>query len=739
MDSNQQQILVYLAKLEKQLIKIYGSTYQAAVEINAVRQAIEQGDTFSWSGNRQAAAQVDKLLQQLSAKVQTIIANGIVSCYRQGERHVTGDVIKALGIRNRQMQKEVTEISDTATDQRREQGVTAAARLNARRGGIQASSRIWKENAKKELEIIIQNGIKEGKSPQEVAQSIRPYLLDEHRYEKSVYNPATGRLERSEAARNYHPGQGVYRSSFKNALRMARTEMTQAYRAAEWESYQNNPLVTAYEIKLSGNHTTKKTVKGKSVVVPLTDICDKLAGVYPKTFKWEGWHPQCRCYMVPVTVGKSDFRKLIEARQADRKAKREGKEATAVRQLEQRAANRPLPQQYTDWLKANQGRIDEARKRGGSIPQWITDNYPNQQPTTKPTILQQAAQRHAARTQETIDRLRAMIAARKSYFDVMQLADEWGGKGWFDELQQAYKNQDAAEISRHAADARKYIAGVSQKYTDTIANATALIAKAKPLGVGTAELERLVAAIRKDKKTFPHATMQREIGEAIVKVTDAIKSMASQLDTINDTLAKTGIAYNDVKPNKTELTDEQIYTKLCGGDKTKGSCSSLAFAYAGNRAGYDVLDYRDGSSREFFSRSGNIVEIAKRTGGIIERNTSDFTKAKSLLSNVQKGKEYYFTCGKHAAVVRMKADGSGLEYLEMQSSIENGWKTLTTDVLKRRFGAQRSHSIYGHKLETSDVIIDIELLKKDPGFRRLLGYINTAKDKQHKGSSGTIK
>lgn len=374
MDSNQQQILRYLAQLERQLIKIYGSTYQAAIEINEVRQAIESGANFTWSGNRQAAAHADKLLQQLSAKVQTIIANGIVSCYRQGERHVNGEVIKALGIRSKKQQKDVTEISDAAADQRREQGVTAAARLNERRGGIQSSSRIWQQNAKKELEIIIQNGIKEGKSPQEVAQSIRPYLLDQHRYEKSVYNPETGKLERSEAAKDYHPGKGIYRSSFKNALRMARTEMTQAYRSAEWESYQNNSLVTAYEIKLSANHTTKKTVKGKSVVVPLTDICDKLAGVYPKTFKWEGWHPQCRCYMVPVTVGKSDFRKLLEARQADRKAKRDGKEATAVRKMERKAANMPLPKKYTDWLEANKGRIDDARKRGSTIPQWITDN-----------------------------------------------------------------------------------------------------------------------------------------------------------------------------------------------------------------------------------------------------------------------------------------------------------------------------------------------------------------------------
>ena len=155
---------------------------------------------------------------------------------------------------------------------------------------------------------------------------------------------------------------------------MARTEMTAAYREAEWESYQNNPLIKAYEIRLSGNHTTMKTVKGKRVPVPLTDICDKLAGVYPKTFKWVGWHPQCRCLMIPIMVSKKEFRELLEARKADREAKRAGKEATAVAKINQRAANVPMPKNFTDWLTANHGRIDLARKGGGILPMWITDN-----------------------------------------------------------------------------------------------------------------------------------------------------------------------------------------------------------------------------------------------------------------------------------------------------------------------------------------------------------------------------
>lgn len=370
----QQEIVKYLAKLEKQLIKIYGDTYQEAVNIAYVREAIEQGYTFSWSNDRQAAAKLDKMLQQMTAKVETLIANGVAASYKSAETKVTGDVIKALGVRGKTQIAEATAICEQATADRRAAGQTAAAHINARRGGIEASARIWQQNAKKEIEIIVQNGIKEGKSPSEIAQSIRGYLVEPRRYEKSVYNPETGRLERSDASREYHPGQGVYRSSYKNALRMARTEMTQAYRQAEWESYQNNPLIKAYEIRLSGNHTTLKIVKGKHIAVPLTDICDKLAGVYPKTFKWVGWHPQCRCLMIPVMVSKSEFRDLLEARKADREAKRAGKEATAVEKFSNKTAAAKLPAQYEKWLTDNQQRIEAARKAGLKLPQWIVDN-----------------------------------------------------------------------------------------------------------------------------------------------------------------------------------------------------------------------------------------------------------------------------------------------------------------------------------------------------------------------------
>ena len=108
-----------------------------------------------------------------------------------------------------------------------------------------------------------------------------------------------------------------------------------------------------------------------------------------------------------------------------------------------------------------------------------------------------------------------------------------------------------------------------------------------------------------------------------------------------------------------------------------------------------------------------------------------------MLQNVVEGKEYIFCVGAHAAIVRKTK--AGFEYLELQSPSNNGFKPLTTDELKKRFGCKRSHTVTGIKCKVSGFLIDIEQLKRDGGFKKLLGYINTKEDEQRKGTAGRKK
>lgn len=199
------------------------------------------------------------------------------------------------------------------------------------------------------------------------------------------------------------------------------------------------------------------------------------------------------------------------------------------------------------------------------------------------------------------------------------------------------------------------------------------------------------------------------------------------------------VEYNEVKKLQKELTTEEIIKKLGGGDQTNGSCSSLGFAYIGNRNGYDVLDFRGGISTEIFATMRNIVEIANLDGieSKVIKKSNDYKAVKELLTFVKEKKEYYLATGKHAAIIR-RGDKS-FEYLELQSATENGFKKLDSSVLKTRFKCQTSYSVSGIKFEKSNVLIDVDSCKNSEEFKNLLGYINTTKDKQKKGEGGYAK
>ncbi|GGE14040.1 MULTISPECIES: hypothetical protein [Sphingobacterium] len=66
-------------------------------------------------------------------------------------------------------------------------------------------------------------GIKEGRSAAQMARDHKQYLAEPDRLFRRIRN-FDGKLVLSKAAMEYNPGQVVYRSSYKNAMRLARAE-----------------------------------------------------------------------------------------------------------------------------------------------------------------------------------------------------------------------------------------------------------------------------------------------------------------------------------------------------------------------------------------------------------------------------------------------------------------------------------------------------------------------------------
>lgn len=117
-----------------------------------------------------------------------------------------------------------------------------------------------------------------------------------------------------------------------------------AYRTAEQTRWKQFDFVVGYEVKTTQN--------GRHV----EDICDELAGKYPKDFVFTGWHPQCMCYTIPILKTEEEF-------WAD-----DSEDSTAsVNEVTD------VPQGFKDWITDNQERIERPEERG-TLPYFIRDN-----------------------------------------------------------------------------------------------------------------------------------------------------------------------------------------------------------------------------------------------------------------------------------------------------------------------------------------------------------------------------
>lgn len=223
------------------------------------------------------------------------------------------------------------------------------------------------------------------------------------------------------------------------------------------------------------------------------------------------------------------------------------------------------------------------------------------------------------------------------------------------------------------------------------------------------------------------------------------KEQSEAAKFIEQACATENVEHRAVQALPKQLTSDEIIERLAGGDMTQGSCSSLAFAYIGNKNGLDVLDFRDGGSRRVFSMNKNIMKMLELPGveGSITKVKKEVQGTIDVLKNLELNKEYYLATGKHAAIVR-KLD-TGYQYLELQSKYQNGWMPFErygsmATTLNKRFGCRKTvDKSFGYVWERTVILMDVDSFKDNEEFEQLLGYINTAVDKQRKGALGDVR
>lgn len=335
-----------VAAYERQIDRVFQSAAREAAMLASVVGDVKPDKPFSFDDYPATHKRLEKLLSGLKNGVSAVIVNGIEAEWTLANNknselanQVFGDNVENL---TEEQSRKYYSTNDTAR----------TAFIERKTAGLNLSDRVWRytEQFQAEIEMGLDIGIRDGLSADELSRDLRQYL----RYPDKLFRRVRdehGNLVLSKAAKAFHPGQGVYRSSYKNARRLAATETNMAYRTADYVRWLQLDFVVGIEIRLSNNHTLNG--------VPFEDICDFLKGKYPKDFKFVGWHPHCRCHVVTILKTPEEMAE-------------DNRRILAGEPVSTRSVNTvgDVPDKFNEWVADNK----ERAKGWSSMPYFIKQN-----------------------------------------------------------------------------------------------------------------------------------------------------------------------------------------------------------------------------------------------------------------------------------------------------------------------------------------------------------------------------
>lgn len=301
---------------------------EAAKAVSRTNYSVNSNKPFKWSDYPQTKKQIGDIQAQFVGDIYSVIYRGTTEEWKNSNEVQDLMANKVLKAYNAQVDKEKYKVLYQANSD------VLKAFQNRKDKGFNVSAKLWQQSTiyKQELESAISCAIQKGTSAITLSKQISKYLLDFPLLQKD-YKDRYGSAE--------HLMDCEYRS-----IRLARSEINMAYRTAENERWKQMDFVVGYEIKLSSSHHHR---------MPHGDICDTLAGKYPKDFVWTGWHPNDLCYKIPILKTEEEFWAL------------DGRSATTTESVNE---VKDVPDGFKQWIDDNIHRA----KSWESSPYFIRDN-----------------------------------------------------------------------------------------------------------------------------------------------------------------------------------------------------------------------------------------------------------------------------------------------------------------------------------------------------------------------------
>lgn len=532
---------------------------------------------FAFDDYPSVKAVMQSVTKQLASRITTVIESGSKKQWLFACSKNDGFISSIL---------DTSKLSKAQLKKMQDQNLDALKTFQGRKvEGMNLSQRIWKYvgQYREQLEAALDAGLGEGRSAAQLSRDVRQNLKDPNRLFRRVRDKR-GNLVLSKAAKAFHPGRGVYRSSAKNAARLTRSEINMAYRESDYLRWQSLDFVVGFEVKRSNHEPLCKC-----------DICEKLKGRYPKHFKFKGWHPQCMCYAVPILMDEETF---DENEFGDLKAALRG---TQYKRLEAKNVVVDVPDGFKEWVKEH----EEAQANWSSTPYFIKDNFTDGKLSKG---LNFETKKQIDPVQQQLDQLKPQISS------IRTLCNEWGLNTFI--LDDAIQNRNPSGVVNAISILQGRVDAAMKEYNNFIADATQAIKDARKYKIDVTDMLELIATVTSDKREWimTKASCKEMLDKLKKRIQDAIDEANKPKADANSIIGKYDVSRAD---NEDEMEKSLGMHKAAAmnhddANELKGNpnftlgggyhinCQSCVVAYEMRRRGYDV------EANQNTKRKGNI-------------------------------------------------------------------------------------------------------------------------------------